>query len=144
MTDNNKLILNRLDHITLVVADIEASRKFYVDLLGLEEVQRPAFDFPGAWFQCGSTEIHVTLADENSGLPGWADRNVNRLTRGHHFAFEVNDIFATVEYFNNAGIKIESGPKQRPDGPTQIFVFDPDQHLIELFSTTSPAEMGTS
>ena len=32
-------------------ADAEASRQFYVELLGMTEVDRPAFDFQGAWFQ---------------------------------------------------------------------------------------------
>lgn len=135
MNESKKFALTGFDHITLVVADIEASRKFYVDILGLKEVQRPNFDFSGAWFQIGSTQIHVTLSDTNSGLPGWADRQVTRLTRGHHFAFEVDDVHAAAESLTNMGITIESGPKQRPDGPTQIFVFDPDQHLVELFST---------
>ena len=134
MNEPKKLVLGQLDHLTLVVADLEASRNFYVGVLGMEEVRRPAFDFPGAWFQSGKTQIHVTLSDDNSGLAGWADRQVRRLSRGHHFAFQVNDVHEAIGLLQSKGISIESGPKQRPDGPTQIYFYDPDKHLIELFS----------
>ena len=43
-----------VDHITLVASDLEASRRFYVDVLGMREVERPDFGFPGLWFQLGS------------------------------------------------------------------------------------------
>ena len=134
MNIKNSLKVGALDHQTLVVADVEASRNFYVGLLGMEEVDRPAFEFPGAWFQSGGTQIHVTLSDENSGLPGWADRNVGRLSRGHHFAFQVDDAVRAAEFLQSNGVEIQVGPQHRPDGPTQIYFFDPDGHLVELFS----------
>lgn len=134
MNESNGISVGQLNHLTLVVSDLDASRNFYVGLLGMEEVERPAFDFPGAWFQSGQTQIHVTLTDKNSGLAGWADRQVGRLSRGHHFAFQVENIHAAIAFLRGKGIEIKSGPKQRPDGPTQIYICDPDNHLIELFS----------
>ena len=47
------------DHVTLVVSDVVSSRGFYVEQLGFQEVQRPEFDFAGAWFQIGQTMVHV-------------------------------------------------------------------------------------
>ena len=35
----------------LTVADVDRSRAFHPDVLGLEELARPQFSFPGAWFQ---------------------------------------------------------------------------------------------
>jgi catechol 2,3-dioxygenase-like lactoylglutathione lyase family enzyme len=132
---NRNLKVQPIDHITLVVADLEATRDFYVNILGMEEVPRPAFDFPGAWFQAGSTQIHATVSDEHSGLAGWADRSVGKLSRGHHFAFAVEDAVAAAQFLTDKGIEIKDGPKHRPDGPTQIYFHDPDGHLVELFST---------
>ncbi len=130
----DKLQVSAIDHVTLVVADIDLSRNFYVQLLGMKEVKRPAFSFPGAWFQSGRSQIHVTLSDANSGLPGWADRNVAKISRGHHIAFQVDDAVYAGELLQKRGVQIVDGPKQRPDGATQLYVFDPDQHLVELFS----------
>ena len=52
--------IRRLDHAALLVKDVERSRRFYGQILGMEEVPRPSnFAFPGAWFRKGHTEIHL-------------------------------------------------------------------------------------
>src|SRR4051794_19754568 len=45
------LRVKTLDHVTVVVKDLERSRRFYVEILGMREVRRPAFSFEGSWFQ---------------------------------------------------------------------------------------------
>ncbi|MEM9942632.1 MAG: VOC family protein [Planctomycetota bacterium] len=122
------------DHLTIIVEDIQKTREFYVGILGMTEVTRPEFDFDGAWFQTGSVQIHVTLADANSGLAGWGDRRVVKVSRGHHFAFEVASLEQAFESLKSDGIKIADGPKVRPDGVKQLYIRDPDGHLVELFS----------
>lgn len=52
--------IRRLDHAALLVKDVERSRRFYGQVLGMEEVPRPSnFTFPGAWFRKGHAEIHL-------------------------------------------------------------------------------------
>src|SRR5262245_26528816 len=53
------LRVKTLDHVTIVVKDLEKSRRFYVDVLGMRETRRPAFSFDGLWFQAGATQIHL-------------------------------------------------------------------------------------
>src|SRR6476646_2702685 len=72
------------DHVTLVCDDLEASRRFYVDLLGMTEVPRPAFKFPGRWFQLGHVQIHATQVSLEAGQPGWAPQAGTIVSRGHH------------------------------------------------------------
>ena len=56
----------KIQHVGLVVSDLERSRRFYADALGLEEVPRPAnFVFDGAWFRFGGTELHL-LSDAHA------------------------------------------------------------------------------
>ena len=123
-----------MDHVTIVIADIEATRKFYVDVLGMEQVERPSFSFPGIWFQAGATQVHATTTDEAAGRAGWGDQGAANISRGHHFAFEVDDAKAAAADLRAAGIEIVAGPKNRPDGPLQLYIKDPDGHLVELFS----------
>ncbi len=59
-----------IDHVTLVVADLERSREFYVGLLGMAEVPRPDFGFPGLWFQAGNTLIHLNVEGDEAGPAG--------------------------------------------------------------------------
>ena len=121
-----------IDHVTLVVKDLEASRQFYVDGLGMQEVERPGFSFAGLWFQAGATQIHLILEHDESGPAG--DTSESKSSRAHHFAFEVEDSAAAAERCRELRIPIVSGPKSRPDGFTQTFVTDPDGYIVELCS----------
>ena len=124
-----------LDHVTIVVKDLERSRQFYVDGLGMTEVPRPAFTFPGLWFQAGATQIH--LIQEHVGTPpaGNPLPEQFRTSRSHHFAFVVDDAAATYACAQELGMKIVSPPKSRPDGFVQLFLNDPDGHVVELCSS---------
>lgn len=126
--------VRRIDHVTLVVKSLAASRAFYVDLLGMEEVSRPGFRFPGLWFQAGTTQIHLIEEHTESGPARVFIPETCEISRTHHFAFEVDDAFAATERLRSLGVPIAAGPKQRPDGPTQVYIQDPDAHLVELYS----------
>ena len=120
------------DHTTLIVKDVRASRQFYVDFLEMTEAIRPAFDFPGAWFQLGSTMIHVTQEGELAGMAGWGDRKVVNVSRGHHLAYTTRDFDQALERIKQFNIAVGDGPKVRPDGARQVYIYDPDGHLIEI------------
>jgi catechol 2,3-dioxygenase-like lactoylglutathione lyase family enzyme len=122
------LNVQSLDHVTIVIKDLAATRRFYVDILGMREVPRPSFQFVGQWFQAGATQIHTIL---EAGRAGTA---VERNTRGHHFAFLVENAEAAYQKVQELGLRIVSPPRTRPDGAVQVFVQDPDGHLVEFCS----------
>jgi catechol 2,3-dioxygenase-like lactoylglutathione lyase family enzyme len=126
--------VRQIDHVTLVVKDLDASRRFYVGLLGMEEVPRPAFDFAGMWFRAGQTLIHLILEHDRTGPVGVNERRAPKSTRAHHLAFAVEDAAAAAAELDAAGATFVSKPKFRPDGAVQTFVLDPDGHVIELCS----------
>lgn len=121
-----------IDHVTLVVKSVAASRDFYVSLLGMKEVARPDFDFAGAWFQAGATLIHLIEEHDRSGPAGYPVEVLKKSSRNHHFAFEVADAVAAAETLKQRGIELIDDPKRRPDGAIQMFVADPDGHVVEL------------
>lgn len=113
----------QLDHVALHVADLGKSRRFYATVIGLEEMPRPNFDFPGAWFRLGeSQELH---------LIGGRETDVSSHRRGTHFALLVDDIIEWEEHLRLQGADFQP-PKSRPDGAVQIFLTDPDGHWVEL------------
>ena len=123
------------DHVTLICADLEATRRFYVDFLGMQEAPRPAFKFPGLWFQSGSVQIHATQESPEAGKAGWANQGNTIVARGHHIAFAVDNVADTLPLVEQHGVRIGSPLQQRPDGFKQLYVYDPDGHVIELVST---------
>ena len=115
-----------LNHVAIRVSDVERSCTFYREVLRLEQIPRPGFDFPGAWFRLGAVqELHIIGGEK-----------VERLipqSRGNHFALRVDDLQAWQQYLQPMDV-IFRGPVRRPDGALQLFIADPDGHAIELFT----------
>ena len=115
--------IKAVNHVALHVADVAESVAFYEQVLGLQPMPRPAFDFPGAWFRIGTDqELHL-IGDRTDA--------VRSHSRGTHFALHVLDVYAAERELREKGMSFY-GPKTRPDGILQIFLQDPDGHYIEL------------
>ena len=115
-----------LDHVALPVVDLNASCQFYSDVLSLESMPRPNFDFPGAWYKLG-TDQELHLLCRGAAVVG--------LTQSYdrHFALRVTCVHKAAEHLGSLEWPYRK-PKQRPDGVWQLFLRDPDGHSIELFS----------
>ena len=130
-----RLNAKSFDHVTLICADLEATRRFYVDFLGMTQVPRPAFKFPGLWFQIGNMQIHATQAEPRSGQSRLGRPRRNTIvSRGHHIAFAVDDVSEALKIVELHGVRIASPLQQRPDGFKQLYLYDPDGHVVELVS----------
>jgi lactoylglutathione lyase len=117
-----------LNHVALHVADVERSRRFYRDVMRLEEIARPAFDFPGAWFRLGTQqELH---------LIGGRELEARSHNRGNHWALLVDDLDAWEDHLKQVGYPYFPR-RRRPDGAGQIFLIDPDGHYLELCTPPS-------
>ncbi len=125
------LEIRSLDHAALLVKDVERSRRFYGQVLGMEEVPRPSnFTFPGAWFRKERAEIHLIGEAEPGRVaqvqPG--GYRPDELSVGYtaHIAFEVTNLEAH-------NVEIVGGPRPRGDGVLQMYVCDPDGYIVEFF-----------
>jgi catechol-2,3-dioxygenase len=66
-------ILLALHHVSIVTADLEKSRSFYRDIIGLAEIPRPNFAPSGAWLalgRCRFARAHITMEDDEWILLG--------------------------------------------------------------------------
>ena len=117
--------IQELNHVAIHVRDVEASREFYQNVMQLDPLPRPAFTFPGAWFRLGpQQELHII---------GERTEPVNAHNRGNHFALRVDNLDEWEAHLTKS--KADFRPrKMRPDGAWQVFLRDPDGHVIELFT----------
>lgn len=134
MSSKPRIGVTSFDHVTIICADLDATRRFYVDVLGMTEVPRPTFKFPGLWFQSGNVQIHATQQNFEAGQAGWADRGNTVVSRGHHIAFSVDDMAEAIKIVEVQGVPVASPLQRRPDGFQQLYLYDPDGHLVELVS----------
>jgi catechol 2,3-dioxygenase-like lactoylglutathione lyase family enzyme len=119
------MIAKRAHHVSLVVSDIEQARSFYGELLGLEEIERPDFGLPGAWYAAGDVELHL-IAPPGAAARRSPGSSPNPL-RGH-VAFEVEDYEAVRDVLHQRGLDVlETGAEVG-----QLFVHDPDCNVVEL------------
>ncbi len=134
MSISENLHVQGIDHVTIVVDDLERSRAFYGDLLGMELISRPKFPFGGLWFRAGNTQLHLIERHSTSATSGYP--NLTRETMqgvAHHFAFRVDDANRASEVLRQHGVMIMGGPVSRPDGAIQVWFYDPDGHVVEVF-----------
>src|SRR5262245_29119086 len=113
------LQVTQIDHCSVIITDVERSRRFYRDLLGLKEIAKPrTFDFVVVWFDLGNQHLHLL----------WKDRP--DMISPRHFALRVPNAQAARIYFQERGIRIlETTPIP---GADRFFIADPDGNRIEL------------
>ena len=120
-----------LDHISIVVKDVEKSEEFYKNILHLKEVPTPWGEntpLPAVFFDLGNKlELHVTEYNKEINLHKFI-----------HFAFTVNDFDSYLEFLNENGVEYgEFSEKNmkfqtRIDGVRQVYFQDPDGYWIEI------------
>jgi catechol 2,3-dioxygenase-like lactoylglutathione lyase family enzyme len=109
----------RVHHVSINVIDVEAAVAFYRDVLELPVLDRPPFDFAGAWFGLGEQQLHlIEVSDFTAPV-------------GQHFAVQVGDIDATIAVLNERGVRV-SRVAELPGVCRQAFFADPTGNSIEL------------
>ncbi|MFM1991565.1 MAG: hypothetical protein RJA99_4522 [Pseudomonadota bacterium] len=120
-----------LFHVAIRTADLEATRAFYAQVLGLVEDERPPMAFPGAWLRppvAGAPAIlHVYAGEAATGSEGAVPRGGGAVD---HVSLTVTGFEALRERVRALGLDWRE--QCRPGRPYQLFVFDPSGILLEL------------
>ena len=122
-------------HTMVRVTDIDSSKKFYCDLLGLEEIRRHENEkgqFTLVFLAApGQEDVAIELTYN------WSPEEVFTPGRNFgHLAFQVDNIYQVCEKLANNGVTINRPPR---DG-RMAFVRSPDNISIELLQKGDPLE----
>ena len=148
-------MIHAVDHINLVVSDLERSVRFYTELLGFKEIKRAHLE--GEWIESiiGLKEVCATVvyvaapageprlellcfeSPRGETIPANSLANTPGL---RHIALRVKDIYAVAERLKGAGVKVMGEPVSVPTGVIThdaghkilCYFLDPDGILLEL------------
>ncbi len=122
----------RCCHISILVADVDRSRKFYSEVLGLEEIFRPTFPFDGIWYSLKEGfELHIIKADMSITYPKPRPFSIQY----PHLAIWVEDGDKTWEEMKKKNLS-EVNTVLTLTGLRQVYIFDPDDNMIEFMGPT--------
>ena len=148
-------MINAVDHINLVVSDLEKSVDFYTNLLGFKEVRRAHLE--GDWIEkiVGlkdvKAEVAYIVAPEGEpriellwySTPAGESARMNSQANTiglRHIAFRVDDIQRSFQKLKDAGVTIISEPTTVPASvishdmgrKTLCYFLDPDGVILEF------------
>lgn len=115
-----------LDHFNIRTRNLADTIRFYEDILGLQNGERPNFNFPGAWmYSEGRAVVHLVdispIAEAQKPDSGVV----------HHVAFVSHDFKGMKQRLAAKGVWYDT--REVPGGALwQIFVRDPNGVMIEL------------
>src|SRR5271169_1051328 len=119
------LRVTQLDHVSVIITNVERSRRFYRDLLGLREIPPPrTFDFVVLWFDLGDQHLHLLLKDKPDTISP------------RHFALRGADAAQAREFLRAHDVPMqETTPIP---GADRFFIADPDGNRIEIIQWLRP------
>jgi catechol 2,3-dioxygenase-like lactoylglutathione lyase family enzyme len=125
------LTIAKIDHVSVLVTDLAASRRFYREILGLKEIAKPkTFDFVALWFDLGDQQLHLLQKPRPDSMSP------------RHFALRVTDARAARSHFHGHGVETqETTPIPNCD---RFFVSDPDGNRIEIIQWLKPYDPAAS
>lgn len=111
-----------MNHFNVLTDDVEATRRFYVDVIGLDEGERPPLGFPGVWLYAGGRAIlHVSKARLPEPRAGVID----------HMAFSARGLPAMLARLKKHGVE-HVVRQQAGTRVWQVFCHDPMGAKVEL------------
>lgn len=124
-----------IEHVLVLSDDIERTRDFYCDVIGLSIGDRPPLEFPGYWLYAGVTPcVHIAerraYARHAAGLGLTVPESDPGAGPLDHIAFSALDYDALTARLAERGVP--SVTNVVPGGPRQLFVEDPNGVRVEI------------
>ena len=125
--------ITQMQHYMVLSKNLEKTRHFYCDVLGLRTGFRPPFDFEGLWIYVGDVAVVHFATQTSYEVSGRVEAAGKRHGSGsvEHIAFSADNYDELVSSFDRHGVKYRA--TKVPDSDLrQLFVLDPDGIQIEI------------
>jgi catechol 2,3-dioxygenase-like lactoylglutathione lyase family enzyme len=128
-----------LEHFLVLADDIDVTRDFYCEVVGLDVGERPPLAFPGYWLYpagvpAGGACVHIaerrSYAAHASGLGLVVPERDPGVGPVDHVAFSADDYDELMGRLRRAGVR--GVLNTVPGGPRQVFVEDPNGVRVEI------------
>lgn len=131
-------MITRMDHFTIVSNQLEKTRQFYVEVLGLGEGPRPPFPVPGFWLYADEKPVLHVVGVEKMPEP----------RRGvlDHMAFRAEGLERVWLHLERNGVRFSVIRAPGSERTWQLFMQDPNGVEVELDfapEETPPADWKT-
>jgi catechol 2,3-dioxygenase-like lactoylglutathione lyase family enzyme len=129
------MTVSRFEHVLILAEDLEATKDFFADVVGLSVGKRPDFPFPGYWMYLGDSPcVHLAAKKLDEGGKDYLDikdPDVSGSGCIDHIAFLADDMAGFRARLEAAGIPLRH--RHVPGSPVQqIFIKDPNNVTVEL------------
>ncbi|WP_339071007.1 VOC family protein [Chitinophaga sp. 212800008-4] len=115
----------KINHVTLIVDNLEKAGEFYQHELGLEPLAAFRFDYPVMFFKFNEEQqLHISEWDDNTSFRGHVCVQVD----------DFNSLFFRMKELNIIDVNPWGKVRKLPDGAMQMFVRDPAGNLVEISS----------
>ncbi|MEX6501099.1 VOC family protein [Pseudomonas zhanjiangensis] len=114
--------LNGLRHLALLVPNLEACERFYVDILGMQVLHR-----------AGPNLVYLTCGNDNLSL-GRAHADSSGTQAMDHFGFivdSVEQLEAWYQYLKAQGVTLLDSPFDHGDGARSFHLLDPAGNKVQ-------------
>jgi catechol 2,3-dioxygenase-like lactoylglutathione lyase family enzyme len=137
--------LSHIEHFLLQTTDMEKTRKWYVEVLGMRVGANPDFKFPVFWLYLGDKDVvHVTeggkgVSENRKKYVGQQSDAASGTGVVDHIAFRATGLREMIAHLKS--LKVDFKQRQVDDqGLYQLFMFDPNGVKIELNYAKAEAE----
>jgi len=128
-----------IEHVLVLSDDIERTRDFYCEVVGLAVGDRPPLEFPGYWLYAGATAcVHIAERGPYAAHAARLGLQVRERDPGvgsglgpiDHIAFNAGDYDELTQRLERCGVGAVTNAV--PGGPRQVFIEDPNGVRVEI------------
>lgn len=128
------MAVSRFEHVLILAENLDATRDFFVNVVGLTQGMRPDFPFTGYWLYLnGSPCVHLAEKRLDEGGQDYLNSDGGGEGSGciDHIAFLADDMEGFKQRLEAEGIDMRH--RHVPGSPVQqIFIKDPNNVTVEL------------